>query len=95
LAHISSCYEFGWHGDGAGNTIEENTSVYALVAVNNGKCAINFVEQNAPVFSEHELLSLSIYRLFVCLSSVAFLRPTQAVQIFRNISTTLGTLAIH
>jgi len=31
----------------------------------------------------------------VCLSFVTFMRPTQAVQIFRNISTALGTLAIH
>ena len=31
----------------------------------------------------------------VCLPSVTFVRPTQAVQIFGNISTALGTLAIH
>jgi len=31
----------------------------------------------------------------VHLSSVTFVRPTQAVQIFGNISTALGTLAIH
>ena len=31
----------------------------------------------------------------VRLSSVTFVRPTQAVQIFRNISTALGTLAIR
>jgi len=32
----------------------------------------------------------------VCrLSSVTFVRRTQAVQIFSNISTVLGTLAIH
>jgi len=30
----------------------------------------------------------------VCLSSVTFMRPTQAVQVFGNISTALGTLAI-
>jgi len=30
----------------------------------------------------------------VCLS-VTFVRPTQAVQIFGNISTALGTMAIH
>ena len=33
--------------------------------------------------------------LCVCLSSVTFMRPTQAVQIFGNISTALGTLAIR
>ena len=32
---------------------------------------------------------------FVCLSPVTFVRPTQAIQIFGNISTALGTLAIH
>ena len=31
----------------------------------------------------------------VRLSSVTFVSPTQAVQIFRNISMALGTLAIH
>ena len=31
----------------------------------------------------------------VCLSSVTFVRPTQAVEIFGNIPTALGTLAIH
>ena len=40
---------------------------------------------------------LSVCRLsVVCrLSSVTLVRPTQAVQIFGNISTALGTLAIH
>ena len=33
------------------------------------------------------------YRPSVCLSSVALVRPTQAVQIIGNISTALGTLA--
>ena len=31
----------------------------------------------------------------VCLSSVTFVRPTQAIEIFGNISTPCGTLAIH
>ena len=35
------------------------------------------------------------YRPSVCLSSVTFVRPTQAVLIFGNISTALGTLAIR
>ena len=39
---------------------------------------------------------LSVCRMsVVCLSSVTFVHPTQAVQIFGNISTALGTLAIH
>ena len=41
-------------------------------------------------------LSSVVCRLsVVCLSSVTFVRPTQAVQIFGNISAVLGTLAIH
>jgi len=31
----------------------------------------------------------------LCRLSVTFMRPSQAVQIFGNISTALGTLAIH
>jgi len=48
-------------------------------------------------FSERELtFTFAIcYRLSIRLSSVTFVRPTQTVQIFRNISTALGTLAIH
>jgi len=38
---------------------------------------------------------LSPVRLSVCLSSATFVRPTQAAQIFRNISTALSTLAIR
>jgi len=60
------------------------------------------------IFSERELTftfanvnsrSRSLYaiaRPSVChLSSVTFVHPTQAVQIFDNISTALGTLAIR
>jgi len=55
-------------------------------------------------FSERELtlfavarpsvICLSVCLSVVCLSSVTFVRPTQAAQIFGNISTALGTLAI-
>jgi len=34
-------------------------------------------------------------RPYVCLSSVTLVHPTQAVQIFRNISAAFGTLAIR
>jgi len=44
------------------------------------------------IFSERELSLYAIARPSV---SVMFVRPTQAVQIFRNISTALSTLAIH
>ena len=64
------------------------------------------VEEVLPfnkLFSERELTITfaicyrpSVCRLsVVCLSSVTFVRPTQAVEIFGNISTALGTLAIH
>jgi len=43
--------------------------------------------------------SLSLYAIarpsVVCLSSVTLVPPTQVVQIFGNISTALGTLAIR
>jgi len=55
------------------------------------------------LFSERELTFTfsicyrpSVYRLsVVCRLSVTLVRPTQAVQIFRNISTAFGTLVIH
>jgi len=44
------------------------------------------------IVSERELtFTLAI----CCLSSVTFVQPTQAVEIFGNISMALGTLAIH
>ena len=62
--------------------------------------------ERLTVFSERELtFTFAIcYRPSVCLSvvcrlsvclSVTFVRPTQAAQIFGNISTALSTLAIH
>jgi len=58
-----------------------------------------------PIFCERELtFGVAIcYRPSVCLSvclsvcrlSVTFVRPTQAVEIFGNISMAFGTLAIH
>ena len=51
------------------------------------------------VFSERELtftFAILCCRPSVCrLSSVTLVHPTQAVQIFANISTAFGTLAIH
>ena len=58
-----------------------------------GRCAL-------LVFSERELtfaIMSSAVRLSVCLSvclSVTFVRPTQAIEIFGNVSTPFGTLAI-
>jgi len=37
---------------------------------------------------------VAIARLSVCLSSATFVRPTQAIEIFGNVTTPLGTLAI-
>jgi len=53
-------------------------------------------------FSERELMLMfaicrrpSVCLSVVCrLSSVTFVHPTQAIEIFRNVSTTFGTLAI-
>jgi len=63
---------------------------------------ISMNECPLTIFSERELKFTfaicyhpSVCRLSVCLLSVTFARPTQAVQIFGNISTALGTLAIH
>ena len=47
------------------------------------------------VFTERELTCLCVRLSSVCRLSVTFVRPTQAVQIFGNISTALGTLAIR
>ena len=49
----------------------------------------------ANVNSRSRLLYAIARPSVVCLSSVTFVRPTQAVEIFGNISTALGTLAIH
>ena len=54
------------------------------------------------VFSERELMFMfaicrrrSVCRLSVCrVSSVTFVHPTQAIEIFGNVSTPFGTLAI-
>jgi len=44
------------------------------------------------VFSEHELSVLVRY-VVVCVS-VTFMRPTKAIETFRNVSMPFGTLAI-
>jgi len=52
------------------------------------------------IFSERErelyvIVRPSVCRLSVCLSSVTFVHPTQAIEIFGNVSTPFGTLATH
>ena len=48
-------------------------------------------------YSEHELeFTFAIcHRPPVCVSSVTFVHPTQAIEIFGNVSTPCGTMAIH
>ena len=48
------------------------------------------------VFSERELMFMFAIcrRPSVCLSSVTFVHPTQAIEIFGNVSTPFGTLTI-
>jgi len=66
----------------------------------------NLLKCDNAIFSERELtftFAICLYAIArpsaclssACLSSVTFVRPTQAVQIFGNISTALGTLAIR
>jgi len=54
--------------------------------------------KNIPLLANVKSRSTSLYvvvRPFVCrLSSVTFVRPTQGIEIFGNVSTPFGTLAI-
>ena len=55
----------------------------------------NYIDRfcRISIFSERSLFAVA--HPSVCLSSVTFVRPTQAVQIFSNIPMALGTLAIR
>ena len=68
----------------------------------------NHLHSGERFFSERELIFMfaicrrpsvclsSVCRLSVCrLSSVTFVHPTQAIEIFGNLSTPFGTLAIY
>ena len=50
-----------------------------------------FSERSLYAIARPSVVCLSV----VCLSSVTFVRPTQTVEIFGNISTALGTFAIQ
>ena len=50
---------------------------------------------NSGSRSLYDIARPSVCRLSVCLSSVTFVRPTQAVQIFGNIYIALGTSVIR
>ena len=71
-------------------------------------CVISFSSQFPSLLDQSKkafflanvnVSSRSLYAIarpsVVCLSSVTFVRPTQALEIFRNIYTALGTLAIR
>jgi len=60
-----------------------------------GATALTYVQFLANVNSRSRSLCAVARPSVVCLSSVTFVRPTQAVQIFGNISTALGTVAIR
>jgi len=71
-------------------------AVYLLAYLNDFRLTLT------GVFSERErsrslytIARLSVVYLSVCLSSVTLVYATQAVEIFGNISTTFGTLAIR
>jgi len=60
-----------------------STFTFILLFTNNGKMETGI------------RTSIFIARPSVCRLSVTLVRPTQAVQVFGNISTALGTLAIR
>ena len=56
-----------------------------------------YLQRMLLVFSECELkfMFAICHRPSVCRLSVTFVRPTQAIEIFGNISTPFGTMAIY
>ena len=84
----------------------QNAGVVAMQGtVNLAQLQVDHTE-HPPLFAAHSPwcsvsrgLSRSLFAVgrpsLICLWSVTFVRPTQAVQIFGNISTALGTLAIR
>jgi len=94
-SHI--CYACVW------TTHEEHLAVLLLCKIWLDS-AVYSLQKDMPVFSERELTFTFTFAICcrpsvclssVCLSSETFVRPTQAVQIFGNISTELGALAIY
>jgi len=93
----------------AENTGRKKSSAKNLLSSNisspiSQKCLqiyLNFLRQKCstrhPVLSERELtFTFAIcYRPSVCLSSLTLVRPTQAAELFGNISMAFGTLAIR
>ena len=57
--------------------------------------AVFLVNVNSRSRSLFAVARSAVYRQSVCLSSVTLVHPTQVVEIFGNISTAFGTLAIR
>ena len=55
---------------------------------------IFLLRKSGLIFSERELTFAICRRPSVCRLSVTFVHPTQAIEIFGNVSTPFGTLAI-
>jgi len=54
----------------------------------------SLTDTQTDFISERELMFIFAIRPSVCLSSVTFVHPSQAIEIFGNVSTPFGTLAI-
>jgi len=102
LIIVASSY---WHTPVCTYVHTQSTVGYSIDAIARAMpvCLLGVCSFLLDLFSERELtFTFAIcYRPSVCLSSVCrlssvtFVRPTQAIEIFRNISVALGTLAIH
>jgi len=79
------------HLSGVATVETVQRQVTMLGTVTSVAVIIVYVTFDAYLFSERVAICC---RSSVCLSSVTFVRPTQAVEIFGNISTAFGTLAI-
>ena len=86
MGHVSlpvNCLQWKQHNSNATSIICREEEPCFLANVNSSSCSLFAVARPS--------VCLSVCRL----SSVALVRPTQAVQIFGNISTAFGTLAIR
>jgi len=77
----------------SGNFVFSNGDRYGICSVNT--TVFDIISERELTFSFAIYCRPSICRLSVCRLSVTFVRPTQAFQTFRSVSTVLGTLAIH
>jgi len=80
------------------NTIDTLTSfsdtyLYITITFALCKCELK-VRRNCELLRAILIMATHCSLSFVCLSSVTFVHPTQAIEIFGNVSTPFGTLAI-